>query len=158
MAPTKKTKNVGRPISTPIGRHIIGSHSKSHVALGSSSKTKNTMAAISTITTAHTTTEPTPTPTILPAAPVVTQPPPLPSPVVPPSQPTKVGSLIFLSQGSYWAWKVRKFDKFGFQAWEVTEFYVGKYNNKKSIYIAPWFQVTLFKGAVTSKKKLKVKI
>ena len=154
MAPTKKTKNVGRPISTPIGRHIIGSHSKSHVALGSSSKTKNTMAAISTITTAHTTTEPTPTPTptILPAAPVVTQPPPLPSPVVPPSQPTKVGSLIFLSQGSYWAWKVRKFDQFGFQAWEVTEFYVGKYNNKKSIYIAPWFQVTLFNGAVTSKK------
>ena len=34
-------------------------------------------------------------------------------------------------------------------------------NNNKSIYIAPWFQVTLFKGAVTSKKtikKLKVKI
>ena len=25
-------------------------------------------------------------------------------------------------------------------------------NNNKSIYIAPWFQVTLFKGAVTSKK------
>ena len=26
-------------------------------------------------------------------------------------------------------------------------------NNNKSIYIAPWFQVTLFKGAVTSKKQ-----
>ena len=28
-------------------------------------------------------------------------------------------------------------------------------NNNKSIYIAPWFQVTLFKGAVTSKKTVK---
>ena len=28
-------------------------------------------------------------------------------------------------------------------------------NNNKSIYIAPWFQVTLFKGAVTSKKNSK---
>ena len=28
-------------------------------------------------------------------------------------------------------------------------------NNNKSIYIEPWFQVTLFKGAVTSKKQLK---
>ena len=26
-------------------------------------------------------------------------------------------------------------------------------NNNKGIYIAPWFQVALFKGAVTSKKK-----
>ena len=34
-------------------------------------------------------------------------------------------------------------------------------NNNKSIYIAPWFQMTLFKGAVTSQKtvkKIKVKI
>ena len=28
-------------------------------------------------------------------------------------------------------------------------------NNSKTIYIAPWFQVTLFKGAVTSKKNSK---
>ena len=38
----------------------------------------------------------------------------------------------------------------------------GKNNNNKSIYIAPWLQVTLSKGAVTSKKKtvkmLKVKM
>ena len=32
-------------------------------------------------------------------------------------------------------------------------------NNNKNIYIAPWFQVTMFKGAVTNKKiKIKVKI
>ena len=31
-------------------------------------------------------------------------------------------------------------------------------NNNKSIYIAPWFQVTLFKGAVRSKKNSKKKI
>ena len=29
-------------------------------------------------------------------------------------------------------------------------------NNNISIYIAPWFQVTLFKGADTSKKKIKI--
>jgi len=94
----KKSKSVGRPVSagTPTARNIVGLHSKTPIALGGSSKTKNTMAAISTITTAHTTTES--APTVLPpvpvaapvAPPVVTPPPPVPSPVVPPSQPTKV--------------------------------------------------------------------
>ena len=39
----------------------------------------------------------------------------------------------------------------------IVEIYLN--NNNESIYIAPWFQVTLFKGAVTSQKnskKLKV--
>ena len=100
--PAKKSKNVGRPVGAPAARNVVGLHPKTPVGLGASGKTKNTMAAISTMTTAHTTTEP--TPTVLPPAPVaapvaVSQPPPVPSPVVPPSQPTKV-HLAHLSVGS----------------------------------------------------------